>query len=74
MWPSVSGSASDARRSSPPANTTNAANTQCHEAVSSTAAPNEGATTGATPSTSIRRDITVAATDSAYKSPTTAIA
>ena len=70
----VSGSASAASRSSAPANTTSAANTQCHDACSSTAAPSDGATTGATPSTSISRDSTVAATDSANRSPTTAMA
>ena len=71
---SVSGSASTASRSSAPANTTSAGNTQCHDACSSTAAPSDGATTGATPSTSISRDSTVAAADSANRSPTTAIA
>ena len=64
---SVSGSASAASRSRPPASTTSAANTQCHEAFSSTAAPSEGATTGATPSTSISRDSTVAAAESAIQ-------
>ena len=61
----VSGSASAASTQQPPASTTSAANTQCHDASSSTAAPSEGASTGATPSTSINRDITVAATESA---------
>ena len=41
---SVSGSASTATSSSAPASTTSAANTQCHEACSSTAAPSDGAT------------------------------
>ena len=71
---SVSGSASAATNSSAPAITTSTANTQCQDAFNSTAAPSDGASTGATPSTSINRDMTVAAADSANRSPTTAIA
>ena len=71
---SVSGSTVAATRSSPPASTTSAANTHCHEACSSTAAPSDGARTGATPRTSISRDITVAAAVPENKSPMTAIA
>src|ERR1700732_461167 len=71
---SVSGSATTATISKPPASTTSTPNTQCHDACSSTAAPSDGATTGATPSTSISRDSTVAAAESANRSPTTAIA
>ena len=71
---SVSGSANAATRNKPPASTTSTANTQCHDACSKTAAPSDGATTGATPSTSISRDSTVAAAESSNRSPTTAIA
>ncbi len=71
---SVSGSASAASSSSSPASTTSTANTQCQDAFSSTAAPSDGAITGATPSTSISRDITVAAAVSAKRSPTMAMA
>jgi hypothetical protein len=71
---SVSGNASAATSSSAPARTTSAVKTQCHDACSNTAAPSDGANTGATPSTSISRDSTVAAADSANRSPTTAIA
>ena len=60
---SVSGSASAATTSSAPASTTSTANTQCQEAFNSTAAPSDGATTGATPSTSISLDMTVAAAE-----------
>ncbi len=59
-----------ASSSSRPASTTSTANTQCHDAFNSTAAPSDGATTGATPRTSISRDITVAAAESANRSPT----
>ena len=62
--PMVSGSANAANRGSAADITKSAANTQCQEALSSTAPPSDGATTGATPNTSISRESTVAATDS----------
>src|SRR6201993_4322416 len=71
---SVSGSAIAATTNRQPASTTSTPNTQCQDACKSTTAPSEGARTGATPSTSISRDSTVAAAVSANKSPTTAIA
>ena len=71
---SVSGSASAAITSSAPASTISTAKTQCQLACKSTAAPSEGASTGATPRTSISRDMTVAAAESLNRSPTTATA
>ncbi len=70
----VSGRASAAITNSPPATTTSATKTQCQDPCNSTAAPKDGASTGATPSTSINRDITVAATVPLNRSPTTAMA
>src|SRR6516164_9888758 len=57
----VSGSATAATTSKHPASTTRTPNTQCQDACKSTTAPSDGATTGATPNTSINRDSTVAA-------------
>src|ERR1700739_2500050 len=68
---SVSGSATAATTNKQPTSTTRTPNTQCQDACKSTAAPTEGARTGATPMTSISRDSTVAAAVSANKSPTT---
>ncbi len=70
----VSGSANAAISRSPAAISTSAPKIQRHDASSSTTAPNDGAKTGATPSTSINRDSTAAAVDPVNRSPTTATA